>query len=204
MARVWIPLRLRRVLGRFKHGMGRILSTYWTVYVAVRVLPARRDLVLHLGCGDRRIPGAVNIDARRNPAVDLVCDVRRLPYRRNSVARIETFHLIEHLPRAGLEGVLRHWLTLLRPGGVLVIECPDFDRAIQDYAVGNDERLGNIFGLQRFPGDFHLWGWNPHRLRALLLQVGFAHVEEQPPQDYHTETEPCLRLEAHADHDPTG
>jgi hypothetical protein len=190
-------LALGRVFRRIRRSIRRLFINYWTVFIAVRLLPRRTDLVLHLGCGECRIPGAINIDRQEHAAVDLLCDVTRLPYRKGSVARIETYHLVEHLPRAGLETVLSHWRSLLCQGGTLVVECPDFDRAVRDYLEGNEARLGNIFGLQRFSGDFHHWGWTSSRLTRLLLEVGFAEVEEKPPQDYHTEIEPCLRLEAH-------
>ena len=81
------------------------------------------------------------------------------------------------------------------PGGKLVTECPDLDQAVRDYLAGNDERLFNIFGRQRFPGDTHLFGFNVPRLRALLESVGFTGVVEGEPEDYHKHLEPCIRVE---------
>jgi len=57
--------------------------------------------------------------------------------------------------------------------------------------------------INNWAAPLKVWGLPARHLRTLLLQVGFAEVEERPPLDYHTETEPCLRLEAHAGHDPT-
>ena len=54
----------------------------------------------------------------------------------------------------------------------------------------------NIFGLQRFPGDTHVFGYNFKRLKAIVQWAGFTHITEAQPQDYHKDLEPCMRLEA--------
>ncbi len=154
-----------------------------------------RPLCLHLGCGQRRVPGHVNIDYNAGAAVDYVCNIGKLPCPRNSAERIETYHVIEHIPRNEVARFLAHWLDILAPGGVLVTECPDFDRDVVEYLSGNEERLHSIFGRQRFRGDAHLFGYNAHRLSALLQSVGFENIEEMPAMDYHSESEPCIRIE---------
>ena len=152
-------------------------------------------LRLHLGCGEQRLTGYVNIDRRKTPATDLVCGVEKLPYPDDSVQLIETYHVIEHLPRHDLPAVLGEWYRVLAPGGRLIIECPDFDAAVKEYLVGREERLDSIFGLQRFPGDAHLFGYNLARLKSLLQKVGFVGITQEKAQDYHAEHEPCLRVE---------
>ena len=85
---------------------------------------------------------------------------------------------------------------VLKPGGTMVVECPDFDEAVREYIRGNEARIYNIFGLQRFKGDFHLYGYNQRRLREVLEACGFEAVEFKEPQDYHRDLEPCMRAEA--------
>ncbi|MGZ3647831.1 MAG: methyltransferase domain-containing protein, partial [Syntrophales bacterium] len=65
-------------------------------------IPIVQSLNLHLGCGQRRLDGFLNIDIIPSPAVDLLCDSRRLPLPAGTVSRIETYHMIEHLPRHDL------------------------------------------------------------------------------------------------------
>ncbi len=120
---------------------------------------------------------------------------RHLPCPENSVERIETYHVIEHLPHPVVRSGLEHWYRLLTPGGKLILECPDLDKALREYLDGNEERLFNIFGRQRFPGDAHLFGYNASRLCKLLESVGFTEVVQREPRDYHKELEPCLRVE---------
>ncbi len=155
----------------------------------------KNPLKLHLGCGDKHFEGFINIDWRKTKATDLVCNINKLPYPDNSVELIETYHVIEHLPRHELPKVLKRWYRILKPRGQLVIECPNFDEAVKEYLNGNEKRLDNIFGLQRFSGDAHLFGYNFRRLRRLLEDVGFKDIQEKAPTDYHASEEPCLRVE---------
>jgi len=152
-------------------------------------------LKLHLGCGVKHLDGYVNIDHRKTPATDLVCDIRKLPYPAGSVDLIETYHVIEHLKRHDLSVALKEWHRVLVVGGKLIIECPDFDEAVKEYIGGNEKRIDNIFGLQRFPGDVHQFGYNFKRLKKALEEAGFEDIEQREPQDYHTKDEPCLRAD---------
>lgn len=162
-----------------------------------RQLSAGYDIVkLHLGCGKNHFDGFINIDQRQTSATDLECDIVRLPFDDNTIDRIETYHVIEHMPRHDVPRALKEWFRVMKPNGTLIIECPDFDRTAKEYLDGREDRIDNIFGLQRFPGDTHLFGYNFKRLKALVQNAGFADVTESSPQDYHKDLEPCLRLEA--------
>jgi predicted SAM-dependent methyltransferase len=154
------------------------------------------NLRLHLGCGQKRLEGFVNIDRNRSPATDYVGDIARLPCRPGSVERIETYHVIEHIPVTVVDDVLAAWRRMLRPGGVLVVECPDLEADLRELQAGNEERMYSIFGRQRFPGDAHHWGYSERSLRERLERLGFVDVVARPATDYHAASEPCLHLEA--------
>ena len=163
-----------------------------------RHLPKKTDkpLRLHLGCGKRRLRGFINIDSRKTSGADLVCDIRRLPFSDNAAELIESYHVIEHLARHDLKKALEEWLRVLAPGGRLIIECPDFDEIVKCYLSGDEKQLDGIFGLQRFAGDYHLFGYNMNRLSRVLRESGFDTIKEMTPQDYHAEEWPCLRVES--------
>ena len=150
---------------------------------------------LHLGCGDQHFDGYVNIDWRKTSATDLVLDITRLPYPDNSIEQIESYHVIEHLPRHNVERALGDWYRVLHPGGKLILEYPDFDEIAKLYLAGDEKQLDGIFGLQRFEGDYHLFGYNRTRLSRILKSVGFTNIENKPPQDYHSIDWSCLRVE---------
>lgn len=158
---------------------------------------------LHLGCGYQRQAGAINIDFVHTPATDYVLDASNLPFPENSVDRIESYHMIEHIPPTTVDRMLVEWNRVLQPGGTLVLELPDFDGVAEAYLDADDPDkvellLKYVFGSQRFESDYHHWGWNFERLGARIKRAGFDRVERKPPQDYHAEEAPCMRLEATA------
>ncbi len=155
----------------------------------------KKPLRLHLGCGYQRLEGYINIDFRKTSATDLVCDIRKLPYPDSSVAVIETYHVVEHLPRHDLPKTLKEWHRVLFSGGKLIIEYPDFDEIVKMYLEGHEEKIDGIFGLQRFQGDYHHFGYNYLRMRNLLEDIGFSEVEEKTATDYHTKEWPSIRVE---------
>ncbi len=155
----------------------------------------KEKLKLHLGCGGRYFAGYKNIDIRKTRTTDLVCDIKKLPYPNNSVKLIETYHTIEHLPKHDLPKALKEWERILISGGKLIIECPNFDEVVREYLEGNEQRINNIFGLQRFRGDIHLFGYNFDSLKKLLEEANFIAIQNKEPQDSHKTKEPCLRVE---------
>lgn len=171
---------------------------------------------LHLGCGGRHLDDYVNIDSRNTPAVDLVADVRKLSYEDNTIEIIESYHILEHFPvclgsnarafsnnaYASIVSILREWNRVLRPGGKLVIEVPDFDAIVEEYVKADDARkevlLIVIFGAYRSNDDrdIHRWGVNKTRLNYILEKAGFREIRFCTAQDYHAKTCSCLRVEA--------
>lgn len=171
---------------------------------------------LHLGCGTQHLPGYVNIDCKKTQATDLICDIRQLPYRDNTVDTIESYHVFEHIPvclhanvsnkygdkYASLITVLKEWYRALKPEGNLVIEMPDLDRSIREYLKADEARkeelLIPIYGSYRNGDstDIHRWGANEHRLRYILEKAGFRYIKFCEATDYHKDLCPCLRVEA--------
>ena len=75
------------------------------------------NLKLHLGCGGEKFNGYI-IDIRGTNATDIVCsNTRKLPFPNNSVERIESYHMIEHIPRHDVEDMLNEWYRVLKRGG---------------------------------------------------------------------------------------
>lgn len=79
-------------------------------------------LRLNLGSGNRPLAGFVNVDARELPTVDVVADVRALPFPDGSAAEIEASSLLEHFqdPYAVLDEIHR----VLAPDGTARFRVP--------------------------------------------------------------------------------
>ncbi len=179
------------LLNAIRRSIGSILIK-WKYKFGIK---DKKPLKLHLGCGSRYFEGYINIDLRKTTATNLVCYINKLPYPDNSVELIETYHVVEHLPRHDLSKALREWCRILIPGGRLIIECPDFDEIVTKYLKGDERQLDGIFGLQRFKGDYHLFGYNFKRLRRALEECRFTNIEKKNARDYHAKEWPCIRVE---------
>jgi len=102
--------------------------------------------LLNVGCGDRRIDGAVNLDHRPGPGVDVVADLERLPLRNSSVRVVMASHVLEHA--SDLSRMLREIHRVLVPGGLLLAWVPH--------------------GLHRYMDNpWHTHPWTEETVRAL-------------------------------------
>ena len=101
-------------------------------YIARYYLSGGKNKRLHVGCGKNRFEGWINADI--NPRADLIVFLqKRLPFRNNSLLRIYSEHVLEHVPyRTGLS-FLKETYRTLQSGGVIRIAMPDLDDLIDGY-----------------------------------------------------------------------
>ncbi|MBW8884730.1 MAG: class I SAM-dependent methyltransferase [Planctomycetia bacterium] len=91
---------------------------------------------LHWGCGPITPYGWVNSDIEPGPGVDVVADIRAgLPLPDNAFDYIVSIHTLPELSYADQDRALAELRRVLRPGGVLRLSLPDFDKAIQAYTA---------------------------------------------------------------------
>ena len=104
---------------------------------------------LHLGCGNVRLDGYLNVDVCPSPAVDLVADIVNLPmFADASLEEIRMSAVLEHLYRYQRAAALREWHRLLRPGGTLRIDhLPDFAFIARAYVERKPGVLRPTFDL---------------------------------------------------------
>lgn len=82
--------------------------------------------VLDLGCGPNKTSGAIGVDHRPFPGVDVVWDLDRVPYpfADGAVDEVIFRHSLEHL--ADPLGAVKEAARVLRDGGRLRIDTPHF------------------------------------------------------------------------------
>lgn len=153
---------------------------------------------LNLGCGDKILPGYVNVDVAENRLglkPDVLCDLRSLePFEDNSIDEILSVHVVEHFWRWEVAAVLREWVRVLRPGGVMILECPNLLSACEALLQNPDGAAGPGGEGQRtmwvFYGDpswqdplmVHRWGYTPRSLAHLMHEVGLVNLRQEPAQ----------------------
>jgi hypothetical protein len=135
---------------------------------------------LNIGAGHLGRPEYLNVDARPLEGIDVVADVRSLPFGERSVAELFSAHVLEHFPVEELRRVLLpYWVSLLRPGGAFVAVVPDLETMIAEYTAGRlafEELREVTYGSQEYDGDFHFNGFSQASIRTLFEEAGLSDV----------------------------
>jgi len=148
---------------------------------------------LHLGCGNIKLDGFCNVDALETIAADVIDDIRVLnKFPNQSVKEIYACHVLEHFSHEEVQPLLKRWLEILEPGGILRISVPDIDRIVRIYhknfehfhTKGHAPWIGLIYGGQSTPYDFHKTGFNACWLSYQLELCGYEQCQEYPHEPH--------------------
>ena len=138
---------MTRVLRRLARGIRRPLRALRN-RGRVAALRRRRSLRIHLGCGDDRLAGFVNIDSRPTPAVDVAMDLSLPPLTGGSVSLAFSNAFFEHLYRPARAPHLRRIREALAPAGVCCyIGFPYFPNIARLYVERGPGTAGPVFDL---------------------------------------------------------
>lgn len=159
---------------------------------------ATQLLRLNLGCGDKLLPGYVNVDvveSRAGKKPDVQCDLHRLePFADNSVDEILAVHVVEHFWRWEVLDILKEWVRVLKPGGRMILECPNLLSACEEFlknpeaaATGGPQGQRSMwvfYGDPRWQDPYmvHRWGYTPHSLAQLMRETGLVNARQEPAQ----------------------
>jgi len=150
------------------------------------------EIKLHLGCGTRYIPGFIHIDIRKLPHVDYATSADKLKmFKENSVDLIYACHILDHFKRDQIDGVLKEWHRVLKPGGILRLAVSDLEQIVKVYLKYKDLKLvvGPLMGRQDYPANTHGMSFDFNYLSEFLKKAGFKKIrrynwEETIHKDY--------------------
>ena len=146
-------------------------------------------LRLHLGCGEIKLDGYVNIDyppaqhtVQALGAADIHADILSLRFPNESVDEIRLHHVFEHFDRPTAHALLGRWHQWLKVGGELRIETPDLRASsrmlnsarysYQDHQVV----LRHVFGSHEAAWAVHWDGWYEDKYKRVLSHLGFEEL----------------------------
>jgi ubiquinone/menaquinone biosynthesis C-methylase UbiE len=149
---------------------------------------------LNLGCGRKVWPGFVNCDFPGNwsgKKPDVECDIRKLPFEDDYADEIHAIHVVEHFFRSEIDGILKEWHRVLKPGGLIAIEVPCLDRIIRNFTAYKNLDYDTLCRLTMTglygefwhvdPNMIHKWCYAINELVYLVKQAGFKEVEWGDP-----------------------
>ena len=131
-------------------------------------------LQLNLGSGQHNLEGYENIDLKNGQ------NAFPLQYETESVDEIRASHILEHFGRREVKDVIRNWVDKLRPGGVLKIAVPGFDKIMQ--ALKDGVKLPSsadayLLGGQVDENDYHKSMFTTESLSKLLQDAGLDNIK---------------------------
>jgi SAM-dependent methyltransferase len=159
-------------------------------------LAAHRSPRLNIGCGHNVIPGWLNVDLEGGRHGTTCMDAtKRLPFPDDSFDAILCEHLIEHIPEADGQRMIRECLRILKPGGSIRLITPDLEALARLCIEPMDEAraryLAFVSEFRQEPGltpadalnvIFYNYGhryiYSIAKLRRTLAAAGFTSISE--------------------------
>lgn len=143
------------------------------------------SIKLNLGAGATELPGYINVDRKTGGevfplSVDHWDESRAMTGRipDQSVDEIYASHVLEHFGHRQTLDVVKEWVRVLKPGGVLKVAVPNFDAIIHYYQTGTDERAeAYLMGGHVDADDRHGAIFNERKLRELFKLAGLTGVK---------------------------
>ena len=150
-----------------------------------------KPLRLHLGCGQWRFDGYVNIDYPPSEhttisklGADIHADITTLRFPDGTVDEIRLHHVFEHFNRVTALALLIRWQRWLKVGGVLCIETPDLigsARTLLSDAAWKTKMavVRHLAGDQAAKWAYHVDHWFAQRFERTLAALGFGSVQKE-------------------------
>ena len=122
--------------------------------------------LLNLGCGGRKHPSWINADlVPKDPSVLDVDVSAPLPFEENQFDAVFHAHMLEHLePEVGAR-LMKECQRILRPGGVIRVSIPDFERHAREYIKNLDAAIAGE------PGAEHRYDWSMLEMLDQLIRT---------------------------------
>lgn len=137
-----------------------------------------KDKIAFLGCGEYPMQGAVNVDIRDLPGVDVVSDVKKLPFKKGELAGVASRNLIEHFDRHEIAGVAKEWARVVKKEGFILIETVDMGATMDKWReIPTENLIDCIFAAQTYPENFHKMLMTEDILKDLFEKVGMKLVK---------------------------
>ena len=162
------------------------------------MLNTNDPIKLNLGCGDKILDGYVNVDVvatRAGKQPDIICDLHSLNiFESNYADEILAVHVVEHFWQWEIVEILKEWTRVLKPGGKMILECPNLISAAEEFlknpdiaALGGKEGQRSMWVFYGDPGwkdplMIHKWGYTPKSLATIMNEAGLTNLRQEPAQ----------------------
>lgn len=142
------------------------------------------------------LEGWINVDAV-DRGQEITSDIRKLPFPDEYADEVMAIHVIEHFYVWEVFDVLKEWIRVLKPGGELIIECPNLMKAVEymNNGITNPQLTWwPLYGdpAHKDPLMCHKWGYTPASLAAVMKKMGLD--PERKMAQYHLKERRDMRF----------
>lgn len=141
-------------------------------------------LRINVGCGDIILPDYINVDLFITDPRVIKADVKDLPFKDNIADEVFSSHVIEHFTFIEAFSVLKEWRRVLKIGGRLVLEAPDFEGLCRRWLAYSEQDRPKLymhtFGDPWRPGRMHMFNYTSAQMEKILQQTGFDRIKKIP------------------------
>lgn len=133
---------------------------------------------LHIGPGKCYLPGFLNVDLFSNVKADAYYDMTNMPYSKDMFSIIYASHVLEHCHRNCVDATLNHWVSLLKPGGIIRLAVPDFKAVCEYYSetCKLEDLMGLLYGAQDAFLNRHTIAFDQITLTRYMQRAGLTDV----------------------------
>lgn len=138
---------------------------------------------VHIGCGKRSFGDDwYHIDGTSYPHVKSN-DIKNIPFKENTVDLIYASHVFEYFDREEASTVLQIWKKCLKPGGIIRLAVPNFEKYVKLYVEEKlclDDFLGPLYGkwqMNEKTTIYHKTTYDFNSLHKLLDKNGFKNIK---------------------------
>lgn len=134
--------------------------------------------IAYLGAGEFPMQGAINVDIRKLPGIDVVADVRKLPFKDKELKGVDSRNLIEHFSRKEIVPLLKEWERVSKE--FIYFETVDAGSLMDKWReLGTEELLDGLLGAQTYDENFHKMIFTQKILIEIMNELGFKNVQAQ-------------------------
>lgn len=167
---------------------------------------------INFACGYHVWDGYFCVDAVQNPRAKRPIDllhvfrfekerlVNPLPLDDECAEELQSIHFIEHVYAWEAPAVIREFYRLLKPGGQLILELPDIEKAAKNLLLGTKDQysMWSLYGDPNKVDPYmcHRWGYTPETIQSLLTENGFKSPVMMKPKFHGKRDYRDMRVEA--------
>lgn len=130
-------------------------------------------MILNIGCGDKLLPDAINMDIRQIPDT-VMGDIRNIPFGDCYFDEIYATDVIEHLTAPEADKAFKELYRVAKDDSAIFFQLPSLEGIIEEYKRGASAEKVSwwLFGGQDYKENYHYAVYDVPSFKRALNRAG--------------------------------